>query len=49
MIKKLKFVNNLKTKAIKIEIAYSLISHKHLRTIEIYHMIDLKTPKTNIG
>ena len=49
MIKKLKFVNNLKTKAIKIEIAYSLISHKHLRTTEIYHMIDLKTPKTNIG
>ena len=49
MIKKLKFVNNLKTKAIKIEIAYSLISHKHLQTTEIYHLMDLKTPKTNIG
>ena len=35
MIKKLKFVNNLKTKAVKIGIAYSLISHKHLRTTKI--------------
>ena len=49
MIKKLKFVNNLKTKAIKIGIAYSLISHKHLQTTNTCHMIDLKTPTTNIG
>ena len=48
MIKKVKFVNKLKTKALKIGIAYSLIRHKHLRTTKICHVIDLKTPTTNI-